>query len=139
VRPIEISYGLKRSKWMTLRIWLNIENIYVSRGNNRSKTKQISNSGEELIKIKFLLNLKITFNEHRSRDSWISPEHNKRVSRITRQNIGTIVDYSLTSSTTSTQSSKRKIRKFCKEKSWFPKDNNNKSSKKAIKKTRNIF
>jgi len=24
VRPIKISYGLKRSKWMTLRIWLNI-------------------------------------------------------------------------------------------------------------------
>jgi hypothetical protein len=25
---------------MALRIWLNIENIYVSRGNNRSKTNK---------------------------------------------------------------------------------------------------
>jgi hypothetical protein len=30
----KISYGLKR---MTLRIWLNIENIYVSRGQKQTK------------------------------------------------------------------------------------------------------
>jgi hypothetical protein len=30
----KISYGLKR---MTLRIWLNIENIYVSRGQKQNK------------------------------------------------------------------------------------------------------
>jgi hypothetical protein len=48
VRPIKISYGLKRSKLMTLRIWLNIENIYVSPVT--TDQKQTNNTAESELK-----------------------------------------------------------------------------------------